>query len=75
VAIQKNSVEIANLCAAVEKESVRVDTVSDRTPDDGKPMEDNRRLVGVLEKQLVENIENDGENDEGCETSRDNGTC
>ena len=35
-------------------------------------MEDERRLIGILEEQLLENVENDCNNQEGCETGGDN---
>ena len=42
----------------------RIHAVGDGTPYQGKPMEDNGRLIGLLEEDLVQDIEDDGEDDE-----------
>jgi hypothetical protein len=50
-----------------EEELVRVDAISDGAADDGKQVEDDRWLVGVLEQQLLQNVENNGEQNKGGE--------
>jgi hypothetical protein len=37
------------LLPASKKELVRINAISDSTADNGEPVEDNRRLIGVLE--------------------------
>lgn len=54
-----------------EEELVRVDAVGDGAADDGDPVEHERRLVGVLEQQLLEDVEDDSEQEEGAEAGRD----
>ena len=53
------------LFPAIEKEVERVDSVGHGAPDQGEPVEYHRRFIRVLEKQLVQDIQDDGEDDEG----------
>lgn len=48
----------AYLGFAFEKEAVGIDAVRDGVSDDWEPMENDRRLIRVLEKELAEHIEN-----------------
>lgn len=38
---------------------IRIHAITDRTPQDRKPMEHNRRLILAVEEQLVDDIEHD----------------
>lgn len=42
-----------------------VHAICDGAADEGEPVEDQRRLVGVLEEGLGQDIEDDGEDDDG----------
>ena len=48
-----------------------VDAVGDGAPDDGEPVEDNRRLVGVLEQQLLGDVDKDGHRERDGEHDND----
>lgn len=54
-----------HLCAAAEEELVRVDAIADGAANKGEPVKDHRRLMGVLEQQLAQDIDHNGEGDEG----------
>lgn len=60
-----------NLFSALEEEGVWVHSIADGVSDDGEPVENKRRLIGVLEKELAQNIEDDSECDEGRESGGD----
>jgi hypothetical protein len=62
---QNEREDISVLLSTREEEGERVDAVGDRAADDGEPVEYNRRLIRVFEQQLAQNIQNDGEGDEG----------
>lgn len=51
-----------------EEELVGVDAVCDGAADDREPVKDKWWLVRVLEEQLLEHVEDDGQDEEGCET-------
>lgn len=55
----------AHLCAAAEEEFVRVDAIADSAANEGEPVKDHWRLMGVLEQQLSQDIDHHGEGDEG----------
>lgn len=54
-----------------EEERIRVHAICDGVADDGQPVEDERRLIGVLEQQLLQDIEDDGDQDKGGEAGGD----
>lgn len=54
-----------------EEELVRVHAICDSAADDREQVENDRWLIGVLEQQLLENIEDDCEYEEGCEAGGD----
>lgn len=59
---------ITNLFSALKEEGVRVHSIADGVSDDGEPVENKRWLIGVLEKELAQDIENNSEGDEGRES-------
>ena len=61
-----------HLLATIEKELVRVNAVDDGTSEEGEPVENHRGLSGVPEQELIEDVEQDGENEDGGETGGDN---
>lgn len=54
-----------------KEELVRVHAIGDRATDHREQVENERRLIGVLEEQLAKDVENNGKNEEGCETGGD----
>ena len=44
-----------------------MDTIGDGTADNREPVEDYRRLIGVLEQQLAQDVEHDCEDQKGSE--------
>jgi hypothetical protein len=54
-----------------EEELVRVDAVRNGATNDGEQVEDDWRLIGVLEQQLGQNIEYDGEGEKGGKAGGD----
>ena len=46
-----------NLFPALEEESIRVHAITDSIANYWEPMEDNRRFIGILEKELAQDIE------------------
>lgn len=54
-----------------EEEPIRVHAICDGIANHRDPVEDHRRLIGVLEQQLLQDIEDDGEQDKGGETGSD----
>lgn len=54
-----------------EEELVGVDTIRNGTTDNREPVEDDWRLGGVLEQQLVQDIENNGDKEKGGESEGD----
>lgn len=56
--------ENAHLFTGIEEELVRIDTITDSAADEGEPVEDDRGLVRVLEQQLAQDIDHDGQSDE-----------
>lgn len=56
------------LFAASKEELIRVDAISDGASNDGHPVEDNRRLIWVLEKKLMQDVEDYRKDDKGGET-------
>ena len=62
---QQNEREtIAIFRLAVEEELVRIDTVGDGAADDREQVEHDRRLVLLLEEQLLQDVKDDGEDEE-----------
>lgn len=57
--------ELADLLAVLLEEAWGVHAIGDSAADHGQPMEDEGRLIGVLEHQLIQDIENNRENDDG----------
>ena len=56
-----------NLFATPKEKLVRINAVSDGAPDERHPVENNGRFLWVAEKQLVEDVEDDCEDEEGEE--------
>lgn len=56
-----------NLLGHVPEELWRVLSIRDRRTDDGEPAEDDGRLMGVLEEDLLRYVEKDREEDEADE--------
>jgi hypothetical protein len=52
------------LFAVLLEESRGVHSVCNRATDDGEPVEDHGRLVGVLEENLLQDVEDDGNREE-----------
>lgn len=61
----------SHLLPAVEEEVVGINAIGDGTADKGYPMEDQRRLVLVLQQNLRQDIEEDGGGGEACEGEED----
>jgi hypothetical protein len=59
------------LLAVLLEELGRVHAVGDGASNEGEPVEDHGRLVGVLEEDLVGDIENDGQENEAGEGDGD----
>lgn len=57
----------ADLRAVLHEESRRVHAVSDGAANDGEQVEDNGRLIWVLEEKLLGDIDDDRERDEDSE--------
>lgn len=55
----------SNLFAVLLEEARRIHAIGDGTANDGEPVEDDRRLVGIFEEDLLGNIDDDGQNQEG----------
>jgi hypothetical protein len=55
-----------------EEELVRVDTVRNGTADDREQVKNDRRLIGVFEQQLLQDVEKDGEEEKGGEAGGSN---
>lgn len=51
---------VSHLCACLVEEGVRVHTIADGTSYKGDPVEDHWGLMGLLEEQLAEDIDDDG---------------
>jgi hypothetical protein len=62
---------LAHLCTVVAKELGGIHAVNHRAADKGKPVKDHRRLVGVLEEQLLQDIDEDGEGNEAGSANGD----
>ena len=56
-----------HLLLSGKEERIRVHAICDGIANHGQPVEDQRRLIGVLEQQLLQDIENDGKQDKGGE--------
>ncbi len=52
------------LFSTTEKELVRINSVRNSTSEERHPVENDRRFIGVLEYELVENIEYDRKRNE-----------
>ena len=63
--------DVAVLGAILLEESRGVHAVGDGAPHDGEPGEDQWGLIGVLEEELVRNVDEDGENNKGSGKSTD----
>ena len=62
------------LFSTTEKEFVRINSVGNGTSEERHPVENDRRLIGVLEYKLAENIEYDRKRNErkkACKTGED----
>lgn len=62
-----------DLLAVLLEEPWGVHAVGDGASDQGQPVEDDRRLIGVLEHQLVQDIENNREHNNGGRNDADLG--
>ena len=69
-----NCAKSAHLGAVLFEETGRVHAICDGAADEREPVEDQRRLVGVLEEDLAGDIEEDGEEEEDSEANADLGT-
>lgn len=54
-----------HLLSTLEEKLIRINAVGNRAPNNRHPMEHNWRFLWVTEKQLLEDVEDDGEHDEG----------
>ena len=61
-----------NLFSTLEEEGVGVHAIGDGVSNDREPVENNRRFIWVLEQELAQDIEDDGDDDEGRESSGNN---
>ena len=52
------------LLSATEKELVRINSVGNGASKERHPVENDRRLIGVFEYELVENVEYDSKRNE-----------
>ena len=52
------------LLSTTEKELVRINSVGNGTSEERHPVENDRRLIRILEYELVENVEYDGKRNE-----------
>lgn len=59
------------LGTVLSEERRGVHSICDGASDPGEPVEDHRGFIGVSEEDLAEDIEDDGENDEGSEANSD----
>lgn len=55
------------LFAVLSEESRRVHAICDGAADEGEPVENQRRLIGVLEKNLGSDVEEDRQHNEASE--------
>ena len=62
----------AILLVVGEEEGIRIHAIPDGVADNRHPVEDERRLIGVLEQELLEDIEDNGQEDKGGEAGSDN---
>jgi hypothetical protein len=62
---------VAYLLLLGEEELVRVHAIGDCATNHREQVEDDRRLIGVLEQQLLQNVEDNREDEEGRETGGD----
>lgn len=61
----------AHLCPVRPEKGWRVHAVGNGTPDEREPVEHHRRLIGVLEEDLLEDVDEDRDGDEAnhCDTN------
>lgn len=59
--------EKTDLVAIFNEESGRVHAIGDGAANDGEQVEDDGRLIGVLEEQLLGDIDDDGQEKEAGE--------
>lgn len=50
-----------HLLVVGEEEGIRVHAICDGTANHRQPVKDHRRLIGILEQQLLQDIEKNGE--------------
>lgn len=74
LAKQDESEDVAVLLPVLLKEAVRVHAISDGIANNWQPVEDERRLIWVLEEQLAQDVKDDGESDEGGKCSEADGS-
>lgn len=67
--------EWSDLFAVLDEESRRVHAIGYGAANDGEPVEDDGRLIGVLEEKLLGDIDGDGQRNEGGEDSPYLGCC
>lgn len=60
-----------NLFTVLLEEAGRIHAICNGASNEGDVVKDHGRLIGVREEQLVDNVENDGQCDEGTEQNRD----
>lgn len=54
-----------------QKELIRIHTITNRTPQDRKPMKYNRRFISAVEKQLVDDVQHDRDQHQSDAIARD----
>lgn len=65
---------LTNLFPALKEERIWVNAIRDRAANNRKPVEDDWRLVRVLEEELFQDVQNNDQDEEGGETAGDNDT-
>lgn len=70
---RREGAKLNYLFSTTKEELVRVNAISDSAPKEGYPVKDQRRLIGIFEEQLVEDVEDNGKHHNGeCSSSNDN---
>lgn len=60
-----NGAVATHLLAAIEKELVRVNPITDGATDKGEPVENNGWLIRAFKQELSQDVENHGHGDQG----------
>ena len=62
---QDKGEDIAILLLVAEEEGIRVHAIGDGASNNRKPVEHNRRLIGLLEEQLLQHVEHNRDQNKG----------